>query len=332
MVQSDRQVRRPGGRARFARTIVTLLALAAAAVSCGGDSDQSSTAVPVIKLAENPWSGSMVDAAVAAQLLTEQMGFRAEITPIDENTQWALIAQGDLHACMEVWPSGHAMHIEDFVDKAKSVEDGGPLGPLGKIGWYVPTYLVEERPELATWEGLQNPENIALLRTAETGDQGRFLAGDPSWVQYDDQIIRNLGLDLTVVFAGSEQALLDQVSAAYANRLPILFYFWVPHSAHRKFDLTEVGLPPYSADCYAKADSGGIDCDYPTDVLFKILWPELKQRAPRAYQFLKNFHYSTADQTELIAMVDLDGKTPEAAARTWIGQHEAIWRPWIPAS
>jgi glycine betaine/proline transport system substrate-binding protein len=310
---------------------LAVIALAVAVAACGGSDDQPAASKPTIKLAENPWSGSMVDAAVAAVLLREQMGFPVEITAIDENAQWAMIGSGALDACLEVWPSGHATHIDDFIEKQRLVEDGGALGPVGKIGWYVPTYLVDQYPELATFEGFKDPGNVARFRTAETGDKGRFLAGDPSWVQYDQQIIQNLGLDFDVVFAGSEQALLAQVDAAYQNQQPILFYFWVPHSAHRKYDLTEVQLPTYSAACYAKADAGGVDCDYPTDVLFKIFWRGLQGHAPQAYQFLKNFHYSTADQTELIAMVDLDGKTPETAARAWVAQHESIWKPWIPA-
>jgi len=311
---------------------IALLAIVVGLSSCGDEDRRSTAAPPVIRLAENPWSGSAVDAAVAAILLREQLGYAVEITAIDENTQWARIAAGSLDACLEVWPSGHATHIEDYVDKQKTVEDGGPLGVVGKIGWYVPTYLVAMHPELATWEGLKDPANVALFRTVDTGAHGRFVVGDPTWVQYDQQIIGNLGLDFEIVFAGSEAALLAEVDAAYQNQQPILFYFWVPHSAHRKYALTEVALPPYSDACYAKAEAGGIDCGYPPDVLFKILWPGLKTSAPRAYEFLRRFNYSTADQTELIALVDIDGQTADAAARTWIAQHEPLWRPWIAAA
>ena len=54
-------------------------------------------------------------------------------------------------------------------------------------------------PELATWEGFADPEQAKLFATAETGDKGQFLAGDPSWVQYDEEIIPNLGIAMQVV-------------------------------------------------------------------------------------------------------------------------------------
>jgi glycine betaine/proline transport system substrate-binding protein len=109
-----------------------------------------------------------------------------------------------------------------------------------------------------------------------------------------------------------------------------LIYFYKPHSAFAKYDLTNVTLPPNSADCYAKADAGGVDCDYPTDVLLKIVSASIKDTAPDAYQFFKNFNYSTEDQISMIAAVDVDGKTPEEAARAWITANEAKWKPWIP--
>jgi glycine betaine/proline transport system substrate-binding protein len=312
---------------------VLLVIAAATTSSCGGKTTTSTpTTQPTIKLAANPWTGSRVDAAVAQVLLENQLGFRVDIVPTDENMQWVLIADGELQASLEVWPSGHTRDIQTYIDAEHLVENGGPLGPVGKIGWYVPTYVRDAHPELATWEGLQDPNLVALFRTAATGDKGRFLAGDPTWVQFDQQIIDNLGLDLQVEVAGSEQALLAEVDAAYRRGVPILFYFWTPHAAHQLYQLAEVALPPYSESCYAKADDGGVACDYPSEPLMKILWAGLKDYAPRAYEFLKNFRYSTSEQTKLLALVDLDGQTPEAAARTWIEQNPDVWRSWIPAS
>ena len=139
----------------------------------------------------------------------------------------------------------------------------------------MPTYVIDQYPELATWDGFKAPANVRLFETAENTTQGQFLGGDPSWTQYDAQIIQNLGLDLTVVMSGSESATLSALEAAYPRQQPLLFYFWLPHWAHVKYDLTNVALPPYSDTCWARAASGGIDCDYPTDYLFKIVWPGL---------------------------------------------------------
>lgn len=282
-----------------------------------------------LKLAENPWTGSSVNVNVAKILLEEQLGYTVELITIDENAQWAALANGDLSASMEIWPSGHAENLKQYVTDQKVVEELGPLGVEGKIGWFMPSYVVEQKPELATWEGFKQAGDAALFKTAETGELGQFLAGDPSWVQYDNDIIKNLNLPLQVVNAGSEQAVLAAVDAAYSRNEPILFYFWKPHSIHAKYKLTQVELPAYSADCYAKAEAGGVACDYPKDVLLKVAWSGLKDKAPDAYNFLKAFSYTTDDQIKLIAGVELDKQTAEAVARDWIAKNESTWKPWV---
>jgi glycine betaine/proline transport system substrate-binding protein len=312
------------------RLVYVLMLLALALAACGG-TGASAPKIP-IKLAENAWTGSSININVAKILLEEKLGYKVEIVTIDENAQWAALGNGDLSASLEVWPSGHAENVKKYIDEQKVVENVGELGVVGKISWYVPTYVVEQHPELASIDGFKKPEDAALFKTAETGDQGQFLAGDPSWVQYDEDIIKNLGLGLKVVRAGSEQAVLAAVDSAYSRKEPILFYFWTPHSIHAKYKLTAVKLPEYSEACYAKAQEGGVACDYPPDTLFKIAWSGLKDKAPDAYQFLKNMKYSNDDQIAMIAAVDTDKKTAEQAARDWINGHESVWKAWLPAA
>lgn len=283
-----------------------------------------------VKLCENAWSGSSVNAYVAKILLEEKLDKTVEIVSIDENSMWAAIATGDISACLELWPSGHQENVAQYIDGTGEVENIGPLGVIGKIAWYIPSYMLESNPELATWEGFKGADAAKLFATAQTGDKGQFIGGDPSFVQYDEQIIENLGLDFEVVFAGSEQAELAGLDAAYSRKEPYLFYFWTPHSVHAKYDLTEVELPAYSDECYAKIDAGGVDCAYPEDILFKIAYSGLKDEDPESYTLLKNMNYSNADQIGMIAEVDSGNMTAEEAARAWIDANEAVWSAWLP--
>ncbi|MBK9940387.1 MAG: ABC transporter substrate-binding protein [Kouleothrix sp.] len=320
--------RRPTPR-RIVSLAVVLLLIALVLAACGGGTANQPKIT--LKLAENAWTGSSINVNVAKILLEEKLGYKVELVKLDENAQWPALSNGDLSASLEVWPSGHADNIKQYIDDKKLVENLGPLGVVGKISWYVPTYVVQEHPELATVDGFKQPADVALFKTAESGAQGQFLAGDPSWVQYDEDIIKNLGLDLKVVRAGSEQAVLAALDSAYSRKQPILFYFWTPHSIHAKYDLTAIKLPEYTEACYASAKTGGVACDYPKDVLFKIAWSGLKDKAPDAYQFLKNMLYTDKDQIGMIAAVELDKKTAEQAARDWIGKNESVWKAWLPA-
>jgi glycine betaine/proline transport system substrate-binding protein len=285
---------------------------------------------PVIKLAENPWTGSSVNVYVAKELLESKLGYKVEIVTIDEKNQWPALAKGDLSASLEVWPSGHVDNVKTYITEQKAVDDGGKLGVVGKIGWFVPKYVVDANPDLATIEGYKKPENAALFKTAETGDAGQFLQGDASWVYQDEAIIKNLGLNFKIVKGGSEQAVLSALDTAYTQKKPVLFYLWTPHWAHAKYDLVNVKLPAYSTECYAKAADGGVNCDYPEEILFKVVSAKLKDSAPDAHAFLTKMSYKNADQIALIADVDTNKLSAADAAKKWVGANEATWKAWLP--
>jgi len=321
------------GLRALARLGAVLVAVALVAASCGdddgGDAGGDTGSQDTITLAINPWNGSALNVEVAAQLLETELGYTVETVDIDENATWSAINTGEIDGALEVWPSGHAQNIVDFIENG-NVDNAGELGPVGKIGWYIPTYMVDQYPELATWEGFADAELAGLFASAETGDLGQFLGGDPSFVQYDEDIINNLGLPLQVVYAGSEEAILASVDAAYSREEPVLVYLWTPHSAHNAYDLTEVALPDYSDACYEGADGGAIDCDYPADVLFKIVGQDLATNAPAADGLLRAMSYTTEDQVEMLAAVEVDGLSVEDAAAAWIEAHPDTWKAWLP--
>ena len=303
-----------------------LLAIAALAVmalaACGGG-----TGTEKITLVENPWPASELNAAVAKIIIESELGNEVEIVALDENAQWDALAAGDADAVLEVWPSGHGERITEYIGELGTVEDGGKLGPLGEIGWYVPTYVVDANPSLATWEGYSDAAVGEQFASAETGSNGRFLGADPSWVQNDEAIIANLELPFQVVWAGSEDALLAEVSSSYSREEPILFYFYAPHAIFSKFDLTQVELPAYSDACYA--DPAAIDCAYPADELMKIMSAGLAEKDANVHTFLKNFNYSSDAQVEMLGSVD-NGMSIDEAAQAWVDGNESTWRAWLP--
>ena len=160
-----------------------------------------------VRIAVNPWTGSAVNANIAKVLLERELGYTVELVEIDENSQFPAIASGELDASLEVWPSGHAADINRYIEGRRGgplrdggIIDGGELGLIGNIGWWIPTYLVDQQPELARYQGFKGKEDLV---------NGEFLAGDPTFVSYDREIIKSLGLDLKVVNTGSERALIQ---------------------------------------------------------------------------------------------------------------------------
>ncbi|MGQ0670042.1 MAG: ABC transporter substrate-binding protein [Actinomycetota bacterium] len=328
-------------KTRWVRLAALTMVLGLAAAACskagtdtgGGDGGGAKPGEGVtVKIAVNPWTGSAANANVAKVLLEQELGYTVEIVEIDEFAQFPALAGGDLDATLEVWPSGHAEDYATYIEGGGGVVDGGKLGVIGNIGWFIPTYLLDEHPELATWEGLN--DNASLFATAETGDKGQMLDGDPSFVSYDAEIVENLGLDYEVVVAGSEAALLAELGQAYQNQEPILLYWYTPHWANQQYDMTEVELPAVTEACSDAAlnnDGDGYACDYAEDVLFKAFNAELETRAPAAFAFLSGMTYDNPSQEAIAFSIDVDGLSPEDAAQKWVDENQSVWQAWVDA-
>lgn len=299
------------------------------AAGCSGSGDDTSTTSPfkpVIRLAVNDWTASALDVAIAEQLIELRLGYPVEPTRADDATaMYRDLASGRLDAVLEVWPSSLAEHDARTFDRGQVVRLG-PLGPVGQVGWYVPRYALDDHPELASWESLRTPATAQLVG-------GSLVGIDPGYRQHDEDIIRNLGLPLTVDYSGSEEETAARLERATAARQPILVYWWVPTAVAATYDLVKVALPPPTEACQAEAAAGGpgVDCDYPPDELFKAASPGLEAKAPPVAAFLTAFTLSTEDQQAMLQSVERDGVSISAAATAWIEANEDTWRAWLPA-
>ncbi len=304
----------------------TTAAGGAATESSAAGGAASSGDKPKITLVANAWTASALDAEIAKQLIESELGNSVTITSIDENTMFTGLADGTLDAVLEIWPSGITADEQAYFDDG-SVVDLGDLGAVGKIGWWVPDYVLEEYPTLATWEGFEDPEVAKAFATAETGDKGRFLGTDPSYSQYDESIIAGLGLPLQVVFSGSEPSTVAELDAKVAAKEPIVLYWWTPTAAVAAYNLQNVALPEYTEECYA--DLAAVACDYPEDVLIKAASAELGKKDPAVLAFLQKFSLSTEDQLSMLPAVEIDKREVSEVAAEWIAENEAVWSTWL---
>ncbi|MEP6757670.1 MAG: glycine betaine ABC transporter substrate-binding protein [Actinomycetota bacterium] len=316
---------------------VTVLALVGTACSDVSSSSTAAAGVPdnsdtTLTLAISPWLGSASNVAVAQKLLQDKLGYTVDTKNANEYAQFKSLSNGDIDATLEIWPSGHGADYQNYIASGNGVVDGGELGITGQIGWYVPTYLVEQHPELATWEGLKT--DWQLFQTSDSGDMGQILDGDPSYVTFDDTIAKNLGLNLKAKYAGSEEAELTELDTAYQAQKPILMYFWTPHWAHENYDLTQIKLPKVTDACtqiYATGENAdAYNCDYPTDPLYKAFNADLQTNAPAAFAFLSAMQWTEADQNavshDLYSEMD-----PADAAQKWIDANPDTWQSWVDA-
>jgi glycine betaine/proline transport system substrate-binding protein len=152
--------------------------------------------------------------------------------------------------------------------------------------------------------------------------------GSPSYVTNDKALVKNLGLDYKVVFAGSEAAQITQIKQFAKQQTPFLTYWYQPQWLFNKVPMTEVKLPAYKEGC--DADLTKIKCAYPHTPLQKYLNADFAQHGGKAAAFLKNFKWSEADQNEVSLDIADKKMSPQDAAKKWVESHKSTWQAWLP--
>jgi len=324
--------------------IVLALALAVAAAGCGGEEKDEATGGDAttetaggatqkdcgkVVLNEQAWAGSTANTYIAKYVLEQELGCEVEITKITEIPAFQAMADGKIDAVLEDWQ--HVDEYKTYIEEQGTVVDGGPLGVEGHIGWYIPKYLLDANPEFSSWEGLKGKEDI--FKTAESGSQGMFLGGDPSYVQKDKELITALDLNFKHVTAGAEPAQVARWSQLYKQEKPVIFYWYTPQYLNQEFELAEVTLPERTTDCKDDAKTGGdpnqYKCAYDTTIIMKLFSKKFADSGSPAYDVLKRMQLTNDAQEEVAKAIAGDKQDPDAAAKAWVDANQDTVQPWL---
>lgn len=306
---------------------VGALALTATLGACGKADPYYSGSNKTITLPVAAWAGSEANVAVAKKILEQELGYRVQNQQMDEPVMFDALNSGKADAIMEDW-RGVPKKEKKYVDEKKTVTEEGHNGVTGHIGWYVPTYYAKKHPEVKTWKGLNKLKDD--FKTSESGNKGQLLEGSPSFSTYDDAIIKNLGLQYKTVYSGSEAAQTKEIQKKYKNKEPFLTYWWTPQWLNSKVPMTEVKLPKRTPGCDS-VDSK-VDCAYPHTKLTKFFNKDFAKNGGEAAEFLRNFKWSTAQQTEIVKWMTIDKMDTDEAAAKWVEKYPEVWKKWLPKS
>jgi glycine betaine/proline transport system substrate-binding protein len=284
-----------------------------------------------VRLGLTDWTGSRITLAIAEILIERRLGYPVTPAPTSEfDVLFSQLEAGELDAVLELWPSSLTAAELEYLDGGR-VENLGPLGVIGQIGWYVPRYVVEARPDLGRWEGLRSSAAVAAFASDETSGRGRFVGTDPSYAQFDEDLVEALDLDFEVIYTGSEDGTRAELSSAVSRQEPILLYWWSPTAEIVEYDLVKVELPARTQACLGAAATGQpMSCDYPTDVLFKVATPGLADSDPELHRLLTELSLSTEDQLAMIHAVERRGRSIPDVALEWVTVNEETWSGWLP--
>ncbi|MEX0365879.1 ABC transporter substrate-binding protein [Ruegeria sp. HKCCD8929] len=286
-----------------------------------------------IKLAINEWTGQHVTTHVAGEML-KAAGYNVEYVTAGMMNQFQALADGDIHATLEIWSSNVSDEYAKKVDEGTVVEIGD-LGLDAKEGIAYPAHVAELCPGLPAWEALKDcAQNFA---TAETIPNGRLVDYPADWGTPGADRMTGLELPFKAVPAGSEGALIAELRASTERKSPLLITFWQPHWAMSAYDVQFVDLPPGEEACFTDPAWGPNpnavnDCDFSPSRIFKAGWNGFEAKWPAAYEILTNYQLAVEDQQPMMGAIDVDGGAVEEVVAKWMADNEGKWRPVVDAA
>lgn len=304
--------------------------LAAAAVSASTSMAAAADSSDPIVIPTHNWSSQIVMSHVVGQMF-EEMGLSVEYVSTDSQAVYEAVRLGDVTLELEVWEGAFGVAFNEALGKG-GIVDVGDHNAVTREDWWYPSWTKEACPGLPSWEALNDCS--ALFVTPETGDKGRFLGGPVDWLKHDQERVDALGMNFTVVNAGSAAALWAEVAAAEKTKRPVVIFNWTPNFVEAVWPGEFVEFPEYFEGCKEDASLGPnpnatYDCGNPANgYLKKAAWDGMKDKWPSAYAALEKINFTNPQIAEMAKLVDVDEMEPEDAATAWLDANKAIWTAW----
>ena len=165
---------------------------------------------------------------------------------------------------------------------------------------------------------------------------GTLLSVPCSWTEHEAQIISANRLALRrrrLPWSEITQAL----TAAEELREAVLFYGWEPSSVVASGQYSRVSLPRFSSACQSERASNevrcaGIDdatdgggCDYPIEVIYKVVAVGLTELAPAAEQLIRSLQITTEEQSEFLRSAGENTSGLRDATCKWVRERRSLW-------
>lgn len=313
----------PGSRMR-----VTLLA-ALLACSTGVAAAQD------VVIGLTAWPSAKVSAHVIGQVLAE----RAGVTPVyvERGSVGLLtsIAKGDIDVYPELW----SPNLDAALSRAGAAVTVSPHSVTGKQG-ICATRAAVEQTGIKAVSDLTNPDIAAAFDTDDDG-RGELWIGDASWfsTQVERVRARSAGYDKTMqLLQTPEDMAMAAVDASAALEQPLVFYCYSPHHVFVLHNVVMLAEPAFDAAAWqlvAPAD----DADWLEHSRAGTAWDasslsiafatRLITKLPAVADVLGRIQFEAEDIAAMSYALQVERKSPEAAAEEWLAGHRARIDGWF---
>jgi len=282
-----------------------------------------------VSITEMNWASSAVVTHVSKFLMEQGYGCDVTTVPSATVTSLASVSEtGKPDIITELWINGTPAYGE-LSEAGRIVTLGDVLSDGGEEGWWIPTYLVEEHPELATLEGVQ--ANADLL-------DNRFHNCPDGWgcKNTNAALVEAAELEANgfeIFQHGSGETMATSIASAFENQEPWLGYYWAPTSVLGKYDMTMVDLGPYDEEIHTcnsnpECEEVGLS-SYPVGPVKTIVTTTFQDEHPEVAELMSKVSFTNAQMGGLLAWQEENNASAEETAVYFITTGSDTWSEWL---
>ncbi|MBB3962975.1 glycine betaine ABC transporter substrate-binding protein [Rhizobium metallidurans] len=253
------------------------------------------------------------------------------ITAMIEKGQPDIIPEGAVDVVPALYKEG--------VETGKIVAVSDPLSDAGNQGLWIPKYMVDKDPQLATLAGvLKNPE---LFANPENPSRGGIYNGAPGWGAtivtaqlYKANKMADYKFDL--IDPGSLAGLDSAISRAYERKQGIIAYYWSPTGLLGRYDMVKVDLGVANDPEEWKRCTAVAECADPkpnawtaSDNIKTLVSKKFSEAGGDAIDYLKKRELKADTINKVLAWMNENQAKGEDAAQYFLTENPDIWTKWV---
>ncbi|MBA5761132.1 ABC transporter substrate-binding protein [Vibrio sp. 404] len=293
-----------------------------------------------ITIAEMNWNSASLMANLDQFILNEGYGCSAELIPGDTMpTGASMIEKAQPDIAPEMWTNALKESLDKGVADKRLRYAGKALVDGGEEGFWVPSYMVEQYPELATIEGLK--KHAKLFPHPEDSSTSAFYNCPAGWnCQISaGNLFKALNLSdtgFTIVDPGSSAGLSGSIAKAYEREEAWFGYYWAPTAILGKYEMVKVDFgtgvdKDQYLNCVSKEGCESPEVTmYPPSPVSTVVTEAFANREPALLDYLNNRGFSNTQMNALLAWMEDNQATGEDAMFYFLETYPETWKQWLP--
>lgn len=293
-----------------------------------------------VKFGSLTWESGQFISSVLQIIAEDGYGCDTELVPGAGPALETALAQDDIQVIGEQWV-GRSPIMEEAIDAGKAAVIGDTLQGGATQGWYVPKYVLEDNPGLKSYQDLSKYAH--LFTDPENPSNARFLNCPTGWTceVFNTHLLKNTGLTtpnsegikFNNVHPGTGAALDAEISSAFEQRRPLLFYYWQPTGLMAKYDFAEIPFAKHDEQCWGKLLDANSQTEcvsgFPISNLGIAVSTPFINNYPELASVFEKVQFTPDTLNGAILQMSESKRSGEEQAKLFLQQNSQLWQQWL---